>query len=171
MSRGAVEQLLHLMDRAFTGVGESPADIGHSLLANLRSVGEHEWRWQPPGGRRSVFDIVRHVGECYYVYDNHAFGDSSMRWDRPGTVPTVDHEAARGAVIDWLQEGHRRLRDHVAALTDEDLAQPSRVNWGEIKDLRWIIAVMIEHDLYHAGEINHIRALRQGNDRWAWESS
>ena len=25
-------------------------------------------------------------------------------------------------------------------------------------------AVMIEHDLYHAGEINHIRALHQQND-------
>jgi hypothetical protein len=29
---------------------------------------------------------------------------------------------------------------------------------------------MIEHDLYHAGEINHIRALRQENDRWNPES-
>ena len=40
-----------------------------------------------------------------------------------------------------------------------------------MKESRWIIAVMIEHDLYHAGEINHIRALRQGNDGWAGESS
>jgi hypothetical protein len=28
---------------------------------------------------------------------------------------------------------------------------------------------MIEHDLYHAGEINHLRALRHGADRWAFE--
>jgi hypothetical protein len=28
---------------------------------------------------------------------------------------------------------------------------------------------MIEHDLYHAGEINHLRSLRQGTDRWAHE--
>ena len=28
---------------------------------------------------------------------------------------------------------------------------------------------MIDHDLYHAGEINHIRTVRQGNDRWAWQ--
>ena len=171
MSRTAVEQLLHLMDRAFEGVGDSPADVGHSFIANLRSVGEDDWLWTPPGGDRSIFDIVRHVGECYYVYDNHAFGDASMRWDRLGTVPSVDHEAPRGVVLDWLREGRRRFREHVAALSDDDLSQPSRVNWGEMKELRWIIAVMIEHDLYHAGEINHIRALRQGNDRWAWEAS
>ena len=54
---------------------------------------------------------------------------------------------------------------------DGELAKPSRTNRGEMKDLRWIIAAMIEHDLYHAGEINHIRALRQENDRWAWEPS
>jgi hypothetical protein len=27
---------------------------------------------------------------------------------------------------------------------------------------------MIEHDLYHGGEINHIRSQHQQNDRWAW---
>ena len=178
MSRTAVEQLLHLMDRAFTDVtgftsvtyGESPADVGHSLLVNLRSVGEDEWDWHPPGGHRSIFDIVRHVGECYYVYDNHALGDGTMNWDQPGTVPTVENETSTRAVLDWLREGHHRFRDHVAALTDEDLARPGRVNWHEMKDLQWIIALMIEHDLYHAGEINHIRALRQGNDRWNWKS-
>jgi len=28
-----------------------------------------------------------------------------------------------------------------------------------------MISVLIKHDLYHAGEINHLRALKQGNDR------
>jgi hypothetical protein len=30
---------------------------------------------------------------------------------------------------------------------------------------------MIEHDLYHAGEINRMWAVRQQNDRWAYESA
>jgi len=29
--------------------------------------------------------------------------------------------------------------------------------------------VIIEHDVYHAGEVNHLRALRQDDDRWPWE--
>jgi hypothetical protein len=29
--------------------------------------------------------------------------------------------------------------------------------------------VMIEHDIYHAGEINHLRSLHHGDDRWAHE--
>jgi hypothetical protein len=28
---------------------------------------------------------------------------------------------------------------------------------------RWIVSSKIQHDLYHTGEINHIRALRQRN--------
>jgi hypothetical protein len=30
--------------------------------------------------------------------------------------------------------------------------------------IRWFIGVMIQHYAYHAGEINHIRALHQGDD-------
>jgi len=29
---------------------------------------------------------------------------------------------------------------------------------------------MITHDLFHAGEINHIRALHHEDDRWEWET-
>ena len=40
-----------------------------------------------------------------------------------------------------------------------------------MKETRWIIKSMIEHDLYHAGEDNRMRALGQRNDRWAHESA
>ena len=35
---------------------------------------------------------------------------------------------------------------------------------GEPFTIRWFISVMIQHYCYHAGEINHIRALSQRND-------
>ena len=49
------------------------------------------------------------------------------------------------------------------------IVRPRRTNWGELMETRWIIAVMIQHDLYHAGEINHLRSLRQRTDRWEHE--
>jgi len=42
-------------------------------------------------------------------------------------------------------------------------------NWGERLPTRDIIRIMIAHDFYHAGEINHIRAQLQGTDRWPYE--
>ncbi|MEX0786519.1 MAG: DinB family protein [Dehalococcoidia bacterium] len=165
MTSPGVEQVLYLLDQAFEGNDE------HSLLANLRSVAGNDWLWTPPGGDRSVFDIVQHTGDCKYVYQSHAFGDGSMRWDAPGSTPTIERETPRADVTAWLVEGQRRLRESVAALTDDaELTKPRLANWGQEYETRWLISVMIEHDLYHAGEINHLRALRQGNDRWAWLS-
>jgi hypothetical protein len=163
MGRAGIEQILFFMDEAFEG------DREHAFLRNLRSVRDEDWLWLPPGGARSPFDIVRHVGECKYVYENHAFGDASMRWDRPGSVPTIEPSTPRDEVIAWLREGQRLLRSAFAALDDSELTALRNVNWGERYETRRIMSIMIEHDLYHGGEINHLRALRHGNDRWAWE--
>jgi DinB superfamily len=165
MSRAAIEQLLYLMDEAFDAEGHE-----HSLLANLRSLKDEDWGWVPPGGSRPVFEIVAHVGLCKYVYDNHAFGDRTMRWDRPVSLPGIRREASSDEVIAWLREAQRVWRGSVAGLeSDEELLRPRKSNWEQEYETRWLVSVMIEHDLYHAGEINHIRALRQGNDRWEWE--
>jgi hypothetical protein len=69
-----------------------------------------------------------------------------------------------------MRQGQERLRHSIARLDDAELLRPRKTNWGEQKETRWIIAVMIEHDLYHAGEINHLRSLRQHTDRWQYEA-
>jgi hypothetical protein len=166
MGRAAIEQLLYLMDEAFDAEGHE-----HSLLANIRSVKEEDWHWVPSGGGRPIFEIVYHVGICKYVYDNHAFGDRSMRWDRPASLPEIRREASIDEVVAWVREGQDLLRGSVAALeSDDELLKLRWSNWGQKYETRWLISVMIEHDLYHAGEINHLRAMRQGDDRWAWET-
>ena len=164
MSTSSIEQLLYLMDQAFEGHGE------HALLSNLRSVQEEDWRWVPPDGGRSIFDIVQHVGEARFVYDSHAFGDGNMRWDRPGTIPTISSDSTASEIVAWLQKGQRVFQENVRALgDDEDLLKLHKAPWGEEYETRWLINVMIQHDLYHAGEINHIRALRQKTDKWPWD--
>lgn len=164
MGKIAIEQMLYLMDEAFSSHGE------HALLNNLRSVEDDEWRWLPPHAGRSIFDIVQHIGECKYMYDSHAFGDGSMRWDRPGTVPTITPDQSPAEIVEWLKQGQQLLLDHVAALPDDDeLVVKRKATWGQEYETRWLINVMIQHDLYHGGEINHIRSLKQETDKWAWE--
>ena len=41
--------------------------------------------------------------------------------------------------------------------------------WRGELEIREIAHVIIEHDLYHAGEVNYLRALLEGNNRWPWE--
>jgi uncharacterized damage-inducible protein DinB len=153
----AISQILYLFDEAFLGTA------WHSLLGNLRSVTPDDWLWVPPDGRRSIRDIVQHVGGCKVMYNNHAFGDAQLTWDDPrvtddAAVTTLD--SAR----EWLQASQERLRHNIASLDDDGLLQSRRAPNGTQKETRWIIKTMIEHDLYHAGEINHIRALCQHND-------
>lgn len=165
MGKAAVELMLFLMDEAFATNRE------HSLLANLRTVKDDEWRWTPADGGRSIFEIVQHVGECKYAYDNHAFGDRSMRWIEADSIPSISPDDTPADIIDWLTNGQDLLREHVAALDDDELLKPRMANWGQEHETRWLLSVLIEHDLYHSGEINHVRALIQGNDTWAWPSN
>jgi hypothetical protein len=160
VSRSAVDLLLYLMDEAF----DAP-DHDHSLLHNLASVTDDIWMTKPPDGGRSIMEMAGHVAACKFVYDNYAFGDASMTWDDPRWY----EPRTRGEMTEWLKDGQRTLRAHVAELADEDLLTLRRANWGAMYETRWLASAMIEHDLYHGGEINHLRALLQGNDRWAWE--
>jgi hypothetical protein len=77
-------------------------------------------------------------------------------------LPADDTPAS---MIEWLRAGQKRWRDSIAALEDdEDLLKNRMAPWGTEANTRWLIVNMIQHDLYHSGEINYIRALRQGND-------
>jgi DinB superfamily len=155
VGRAGVEQLLYMIDQAFEMDGE------HSLLRNLEPVPEDGWLSVPPGGSRSVRQIIGHIGACKFGYDNLAFRDATMTWDDPAgtlgvsmeelqSVASLPREPSRDAVLGWLREGHRRWRDNVARLSDRDLFEPRPRPEGGTKELRWIIGVMIEHDLCHA---------------------
>jgi DinB superfamily len=162
VSKNAVSELVYALDEAFQGTD------WHSLLTNLRALEPEDWLWLPPGGQRSIRDIVEHVGECKIMYHNYAFGDGQLTWDEPH----VDADSALATVdsaIEWLQRVHESLRESIATLESDDLGRSRQTNWGELKETRWIIGIMIQHDLYHSGEINHIRALHHEQDRWAFE--
>jgi hypothetical protein len=102
------------------------------------------------------------------MHENHAFGNASLNWDHPLVLAT---EATTNAdrAIEWTRLGHERLRASIVNLTDAELSQPRLTNWGEWRETCWIITVMIQHAFYHAEEINHVRSLYAGDDRWAFE--
>jgi uncharacterized damage-inducible protein DinB len=164
----AVELLPYLLDEAFSGEGIQETGESQSLLGNLRSVDDASWRTVPAGGTRTIESIALHVGTCKLMYDDYAFGPGTHQWDDADLQPWPTGEAPREKTIDWLSELHARLRSHVAALSDEDLDRPRKTNWGEMRETRWLVSTLMQHDTYHAGEINHVRSLLVGDDRWRW---
>jgi DinB family protein len=144
------------------------------LFASLRDLRDDDWGWVPPGGVRSIHAIVGHVVSVKLMYDNHAFGNASLTWMDPrfnawqASAPGEGFSPA--ALVDELREADVRVRRNVDALGDDaEIDRGRRVNWGGTRSTRWILSVLSRHDAFHAGEVNHIRALHQGNDRWEWE--
>jgi uncharacterized damage-inducible protein DinB len=164
-SHTIIDTLVWLIEEAFEG------DPSHSILANLKDLREEDWTATPAGSNRSIADILEHVGWSKWMYENYAFGSASMRGDQPPLVPS---EGMRSRPHDelflWLTEGHQHWLTSVRALpNDAELEKDRLTNWGEWLPTRVIIRIMIAHDFYHAGEINHLRALLQGTDRWPYD--
>jgi uncharacterized damage-inducible protein DinB len=164
-SRTAIDTLAWLIEDAFEG------DAAQSLLANLRDLRDEDWTALPPGGGRTIADILEHVAWAKWMYEDYAFGPATMRGDKPPLVPTHGARSRpRDELLAWLIDGHRRWLASVRALSDDaELDRERLTNWGERLPTRKIIRIMIAEDLYHAGEINHLRALLQGNDRWPYD--
>jgi uncharacterized damage-inducible protein DinB len=166
MGRAALDEYLYLMDAAFAG------DDWHSLMTNVTAVRADEWLWIAPGGTRPIGEMVSHVAGCKNMYEDHAFGPATLTWADPRAEQKLPDATPAGidALLSRLLESQQRLRASVGALGDDaELVRPRRTNWGALKETRWIIKALIEHDLYHAGEINHLRSLRRADDRWAFD--
>ena len=168
MSNLEVRFLLDQLDGAFAGPGD------HSLLSNMLHVRQADWTFLSGGQERPMAQIFWHVIACKWMYDHYAFGPGEWSWEYAAEghapfVPAPNYEDNAtyplDGAVDWAQAAHAQLRSSVEGLSDTDLA-PRMTNWGEETTSRWIVQVMIEHDLYHAGEVNHIRSLSQRTDSW-----
>ncbi len=155
------EQLLVQLDAAFGG------DQTHSLAANVASVRAADWDWLPPNGARSIRAIVQHAGGAKRMYVDRAFGGGALAMDDPLVQGAGALDTPEGAAA-WLREAHEGLRAAVAGLEDAELDGERPVPWGGTLPLVELLQLLVRHDLYHAGEINHLRALAQDNDAWAW---
>lgn len=97
------------------------------------------------------------------MYENQAFGDSTREWgDLDIDGPSPNREPAE--TIEWLRSTHAIFRNSVARLEDSQLTELSP--WGAPWTNTRIIEIMIQHPLYHIGEINYARALLQNNNDW-----
>ena len=169
MAGPAVDALLHLLDEAFEGRGIEESNESQALLTNLATVDESSWRARAPGATRTIESMVLHVGACKIMYDDYAFGPGTKQWGTPEVEGWIGTGAPMADAIEWLRAGHRSFVEHVQVLTDADLDAPRKTNWGEERPTRWIIAALIGHDFYHAGEINHLRSVLGTDDRWRWQ--
>ena len=163
-SRTAVSELVTLFDHTLEEHGFG-RDHWMSLVWNLHNVAPEQWTALPPGGGRTIRELVIHIGKTFLGYASHAFGDGSREWDDL-VVDGVGPGQTPAETTAWLSLAHAEARKGIVGLTDDQLNELRTAPWGDQYQTRRIVELMIQHPLYHVGEINHIRALLQGNDDW-----
>jgi uncharacterized damage-inducible protein DinB len=158
MSNAGVKELLTLLDASYRG------DPEHSLLGALWTVDDETWSAVPGNEGRTVRGIAQHAATALHAYYNAAFADGEGTWEAAAAVAAT--KRSKEDVVAWATEAHEAILAAVSKLTDHDLGAPRAAHWGGIVPTRRILLTLIGHAYYHAGEINHLRSVLQGNDRW-----
>jgi ribosomal protein S18 acetylase RimI-like enzyme len=166
MTRLTIEVIARRLEAAYRG------DPFHALRTNLESVTAEEWEVRPAGWSPEVFgtdpelsigDLVLHTGGAKYMYAARLSGNTSLDWADIAGPPSRD----KMAMMAWLDEGHRALEEALQALADDsELAVERLAPWRRPMRTEHLIGIVINHDLYHAGEINRQRALLRGAEGW-----
>ena len=159
MPEPAVETLLYLFRRAFDE-GE------HGLARNLAAVTEDQWDAIVPGQPfgRSIGWIAWHAVAGKHLYWDHAFGERRLTGDYT-EQGVLSPRRTKDDVIAYGREWQQRWLEKIEQLTDADLQAPTKAHWGATLSMRRVISAVLEHDIYHAGEINHLRAVLDGTDK------
>jgi len=166
MARIAIDIFVRRMDAAYRG------DPFHALRRNVESVRPDEWDVRPAGWtfeefgtdpELSICDLIKHVAGAKFMYANRAFGDASLEWADIQPPVARDMES----MLAWLDEGHTILAAGLAALEDDaELAAERQAPWRLPLRREQLLGIVINHDLYHSGEINRQRALIRGTTGW-----
>jgi len=165
MKRVAIDLWLNRLDAAYRN------DPFHALRKNIESVRPAEWDVSPAewsidefGAQPelSICDLVWHVAGAKYMYADRVFGAATLEWSE---IRPPSREMP--ALLAWMDEGHRALADGLAALSnDTELAIERPAPWRLAMRRDQLLGIIINHDVYHSGEINRQRALLRGADGW-----
>ena len=147
-------------------------DPFHAFRKNLAAASPAEWDVQPSHWSRdefgdqpelSICDIALHVGGGFVMYTDRAFGEARLEWGDIAMPPSRDMTS----VLAWLDEVHAGFAAGIAALTDDaELAEMRDAPWRTPLTRAQLIGLMVNHQLYHSGEVNRQRALLRGSTGW-----
>ena len=149
------------------------SDPFHAFRKNVDSVRPEEWDVKPAKwsvdefGTRpelSICDLAMHVGGAMYMYANRAFADdTSPDW---GDI-ALPASREMHVVLEWMDAAYEQLAAGLAALTDDgQLTEMRQAPWRTPMNRQQLLGLVINHALYHSGEVNRQRALMRGAEGW-----
>lgn len=142
-----VERLLDQLDRSFRG----DAWHGPSLEDVLAGVNAEQAAARPIGSAHTIRELVDHLVTWQRVVRRRLAGDDAVP-AAAENFPRTDDESAVGwvAAVERLRRSRAALREAVAGLDPAGLdREPVRGRGSRYL----LVHGVIQHDLYHAGQI------------------
>ncbi len=153
-----IDRIRNLLKRAYEG----EAWHGPSVRQVLDGVSAGEAARRPVAGGHTIWELVLHITawkeEVARRLQGQAARDLPPSEDWPPVPQTAD-DSWRDA-LGGLDAVHRRLEGTVGALEDRDLERPLPDGSGGTWTLYMTLHGVIQHDLYHAGQIALLRKTR-----------
>lgn len=152
----SIHQLVKQIDQAY----DSRSWHGTNLRGSIRGVTARLAGWRPEAGRHNIWELVVHAAYWKYAVRRRLIGGERGSFPLEGSNwfqrPVTATESAWRADVALLGEMHRQLRTAVAGLPARALAGAPPNSTVSNFDL---IAGIIAHDLYHAGQIQLLKRL------------
>jgi uncharacterized damage-inducible protein DinB len=124
---------------------------GPSLKEILSGVSAEQAVAKPIANAHSIWELTSHVSAWEGVFMRRLAG-LQMNEPEEGDFPAVTDasEEAWRRTLNRFDEGHRRLIEAVATLTDERL---SEIVPGKDYTVEYMLRGLLRHHVYHAGQI------------------
>jgi hypothetical protein len=152
----AIASLLAQLDEAF----DRRSWHGTNLRGSLRGMSAAKACARPAPGRHNAWEIAVHAAYWKYAAWRRLTGEKRGSFARAGSnwfaSPAALTDAAWRQEVATLVGYHRRLRDAVARLSDDDL---DRRTPGSRESIGRLVRGIAAHDLYHAGQIQLVKRL------------
>ncbi len=144
-------RILDQLERAFEG----EAWHGPSVREALKGVTWQKALLKPIPKAHSIWEIVLHMTAWKDIVRRRLQGESSKITDEENWPPIRDESAAGWArALDALRAGQVRLRETASSVAADllDIAPTGKTSTRYI-----LLHGIIQHDLYHAGQIAILR--------------
>ena len=145
---GEVERIAEQLRTAFEG----DAWHGPSVRELLASTTRGQAAKRPIPGAHTIWEIVLHMGVWESVVRRRLSGESINDLAPEENWPPV-HDVSEEAwmkALEVLEQGHIQLSQSITCLTDERLGETVP---GKDYTVYVMLHGIIQHDLYHAGQI------------------
>lgn len=148
--------LLDLYDQSF----DRAAWHGTPLAGSLRGVRWTDALKRPRAGRHCIWEVALHTAYWKFVVRRRLTRDSSIEFPRaPANFPAIPRKPSAALWkrdVGLLKNEHRLLRDAIARFPATRLSARA---WKSRWTNQEMISGIASHDLYHAGQIQLLKAL------------